>query len=89
MVVLMILNAVSFLLFGVDKMMAKRGMRRIPEKVLIGSALCFGGPGALGAMCLFRHKTKKSGFTLLVPLVSILQAGLVIWICQYFQVTPH
>ena len=78
--ILLVLNAVSFLLFAVDKMLAIKGMRRIPERVLIISALCFGGVGALVSMYTFRHKTKKAMFALLVPFLMVLQIGALIWL---------
>lgn len=78
--ILLVLNAVSFLLFAVDKMLAIKGMRRIPERVLILSALCFGGVGTLASMYTFHHKTKKTMFILLVPVLTVVQVGAMIWL---------
>lgn len=63
---------VSFVLFGVDKSRARRGEWRIPERVLLGSALLGGGLGALLGMRVFRHKTKHLKFLLGVPFCIVL-----------------
>ena len=62
-------NVAAFVLFGVDKRRARRGQWRIREAVLLGVAACFGAAGALAAMHLFRHKTKKPLFRFGVPLL--------------------
>lgn len=78
--ILLALNVVSFLLFAVDKIAAKKDWRRIPERGLILSVLCFGGVGALLAMYTFHHKTKKTMFILMVPVLTLLQIGVLIWL---------
>lgn len=71
---LLSLNLLSFALFGLDKRRAQRGRRRIPERTLLCCAACFGAAGALLAMRLFRHKTKKPLFSAGVPLLLLVQA---------------
>ena len=66
------MNLLSFLLYGWDKHLAMRKKRRIPERSLLFLALIGGGPGALLAMLLFRHKTQKQMFRFLIPLLSLL-----------------
>ncbi len=56
------LNILTFLLFGYDKLQAKQGGWRIPERVLLGLSLFGGGIGALAGMQVFRHKTRKNIF---------------------------
>ena len=56
------LNILTFLLFGYDKLQAKQGGWRIPERVLLGLSLFGGGIGALAGMKVFRHKTRKKIF---------------------------
>jgi uncharacterized membrane protein YsdA (DUF1294 family) len=71
------LNAVALLLYGYDKRQAIAGGSRIPEAVLHVVALLGGSPGALAGQQLFRHKTRKRGFRLILAATFLLQAGLI------------
>eukprot|EP01083_Nonionella_stella_P160849 526133_1 len=52
------INFASFVVFGVDKSLAKCGFCRIPELVLY--PMCVFGPiGALFGMSVFRHKINQ------------------------------
>ena len=55
-------SLLEFCLYGADKGAAKRGARRIPERVLLGLAWCGGAAGAMLGMSASRHKTKKPLF---------------------------
>lgn len=55
---LIAVNAVAFLTYGYDKMVAGRFLRS-PERVLLGLALAGGSAGALLGMLLFRHKVGR------------------------------
>lgn len=70
-------NVVSFTLYGLDKRRAKKNRWRIRERVLLGAAWLMGGVGALVGMHLFRHKTKHAVFVISVPLAAVLQLALV------------
>ena len=61
-VVLLIVNVIAFALFGLDKFKAHRGQWRIPEAVLLASAVIGGSIGAIAGMFVFRHKTRKDIF---------------------------
>jgi uncharacterized membrane protein YsdA (DUF1294 family) len=61
------INVASFLIYGLDKLKAKKHSRRIPEKDLLLIAF-FAPAGAWAGMQLFRHKTRKPRFRYLVPL---------------------
>ena len=67
-------NAFVFFLYGLDKNLAKNKKIRISEKALIYCAAFMGAPGALLGMVIFRHKTKKTKFKLLIPLFLILES---------------
>lgn len=67
-----LINTAAFLLFAADKRRAVRQKWRIPERTLLLSAFLGGGAGALLAMRICRHKTKKKRFTILVPLFLLL-----------------
>jgi len=54
-----------------DKRKAIKRRRRISESTLLALAFLLGAPGVLIAMPVFRHKTKKPLFLVLVPLALI------------------
>ena len=75
---LLSINISAFAVYGWDKLCAKRGWWRIPEKVLLLLAFLGGSVGAMAAMALFRHKTLHLKFRYGVPLLFALQiAGIV------------
>ena len=78
LVVFLLLNAVSFLLFGLDKWKAKHGRWRIPESTLLLSAALGGSTGAFLGMKMFHHKTRKAKFYLGVPALWIIQV-ILLW----------
>ena len=71
---LILINLVSFFLYGLDKAEAKRRGGRIPERTLFWVARIGGGAGCWLGMLLFRHKTKHIRFKILVPLWTIIWA---------------
>ncbi len=74
LVVLGIINLLSFCLMGYDKKRAQQGKWRIPEKTLFGVTACGGGLGGVLGMMVFRHKTKHWYFKLFFPMMLIVQA---------------
>ncbi len=76
---LVIINAVTFLAYGLDKAQAKSHRWRTPEKTLWFLALIGGSIGALLAMNQFRHKTKKLSFQLPLILIIAFQVA-VVWV---------
>ena len=70
---LLLINAAAFILMLVDKFKARKNLWRIPEIVLMGSALLGGSVGALAGMYACRHKTRHLKFTLGIPLILALQ----------------
>ena len=77
---IVIVKVVTFYLYGFDKRQAKRGGRRIPERTLLGLSAIGGSLGALSAMNLFRHKTRKPKFYLGVPLLFAMQIFLTVYL---------
>ena len=69
------LSLVAFVLYGWDKWQAKREGRRVPELRLHAVALLGGFPGAWLGMRLFRHKTQKVGFTVVLVAAALLHAA--------------
>ena len=50
-------SLVSFAMMGIDKALAKKGLRRIRERTLFLTVLLGGGVGGMLGMKVFRHKT--------------------------------
>ncbi|MEN6575023.1 MAG: DUF1294 domain-containing protein [Phycisphaerales bacterium] len=69
-------NAITLLSYGYDKRQARNGGTRAPEAVLHLVALFGGSPAALVGQELFRHKTRKLAFRLVLVPIFLLQAGL-------------
>ena len=70
---LLLLNLLTFALFGLDKALARTQRRRIPEARLLGLALIGGTPGAYAGQALFRHKTRKQPFSRDLFAIAVLQ----------------
>ena len=66
---LCVVNAVAFLMYGMDKQKAKRRKWRIPEATLLGIAAAGGSIGAWIGMKTFHHKTKHLIFQIGVPVL--------------------
>lgn len=55
-------SLLTWLIYGADKLAARKAWRRVPETTLLVLGLAGGWPGAiLGQQC-FRHKTQKQPF---------------------------
>lgn len=76
---LVVVNIMTCLLYGLDKLKAIKDYRRIPEKVLLGMAIIGGSVGAAVGMQVFRHKIRKRKFKLGVPLIFVLQLAVIIY----------
>jgi uncharacterized membrane protein YsdA (DUF1294 family) len=71
------MNVVALLLYGYDKRQAIAGGVRIPEAALHVVALLGGSPGALLGQELFRHKTRKQAFRLVLAAIFLVQAAMI------------
>ena len=69
-------SLLTLILFGWDKLAAKKSLRRIPEAALLAAAMFGGGAGGLLGMLLFRHKIRKPVFRVLIPLSLAVQIAL-------------
>ena len=76
-VMLLVMNLLAFSLMGIDKVKAKRGAWRIPEKTLFLATALFGGLGGTLGMTFFLHKTKHWYFKLGFPALLVLQVVLI------------
>lgn len=75
---LVIINIITFTVFGIDKRKAINGKFRISEAALFGLSLVGGSFGGLAAMHIFHHKTRKWYFRFGIPLILIFQIA-VVW----------
>lgn len=73
---LLIVNCVTFFVFWHDKRSAKKDRRRVRESTLLWLCAVGGASGGLLSMRLFHHKTRKKLFSIGVPVMLAVQAGL-------------
>jgi len=79
LVVILLLNGLSFGLFYLDKQKAKMNSNnRVSEKTLLTSAYVLGGIGALLGMSIVRHKTQHTKFKVLVPIAAVITLVVII-----------
>lgn len=79
---LIVINILTFLLYGIDKLKAKADWWRIKESTLIGMAVIGGAYGALIGMYLFHHKTRKAKFYVTVPMLVLIYTVLLVILMQ-------
>lgn len=77
---LLIINAIAFLLYGIDKLKAKHGKWRIPELTLLFFAAAGGSVGAWAGMKVWHHKTQHWKFKIGLPLILLVQLGIAIYV---------
>lgn len=65
---LVLINIISFIICGYDKLMAIKHKFRIPEDILLFLSFIGGCIGFILGMFIFRHKTKKFKFIALEPI---------------------
>ena len=82
---LIVLNIVTFLVYGIDKWKAKKGSWRISEATLLILAVVGGSIGALFGMKVWHHKTLHKKFKYGLPLILLAQIALIallVWNCS-------
>lgn len=73
LIYLLLINAAGLVLMLTDKIKARKGLWRIPERTLMLTAALGGSVGVHIGMYLFRHKTRHPKFTLGVPAILTAQ----------------
>lgn len=76
-------SVLDFILMGVDKHRAKTGQWRVKERTFFLIALLGGTPGAILGMYAFRHKTRHGKFKWGLPILLLLQLGLLWFRWEY------
>jgi len=87
---LVLINLVTFFVFGLDKLKAKRkvkreSVRRVPEKTLFLLSAVGGSVGALLGMKVWHHKTLHKSFRYGIPAILILQIVLPLGLWLFFK----
>lgn len=77
---LLVVNTLTFLLYGIDKYKAKKARWRISEATLLMMAVIGGSIGAWAGMKLWHHKTMHKKFKYGIPLIILLQVALVFYL---------
>ncbi|UOE54635.1 DUF1294 domain-containing protein [Bacillus sp. CMF12] len=76
----LLMNVIGFYLMKLDKEKAKRNQYRISEKNLWITAFLSGAAGMTLGMKTFRHKTKHVQFKWGLPILAMLEAGLLVYL---------
>ena len=71
---LLVINIITFIIYGMDKHKSIKHKYRISENTLIILPILGGPIGAFFGMIIFHHKTKKKKLIISIPLL------LLIWI---------
>ena len=74
-----VVSLVTFAAYGLDKSAAVHARRRISERTLHVLAFLGGWPGALVAQRVFRHKTRKVSFRILLWITVALHCAALTW----------
>ena len=77
---LLVVNTLTFLLYGIDKYKAKKARWRISEATLLMMAVIGGSIGAWAGMRLWHHKTMHKKFKYGIPLIILLQVAVVFYL---------
>lgn len=77
---LIVINIITFVVFGIDKKKAIDGKFRIKELTLFVLSLLGGSLGGLIAMHTFHHKTRKWYFKFGIPLILIAWVAMIAWL---------
>ena len=77
---LIVINIITFAVFGIDKKKAIDGKFRIKELTLFVLSFLGGSLGGLIAMHTFHHKTRKWYFKFGIPLILIAWVAMIAWL---------
>ncbi len=72
-----VISLVTAIVTVYDKLAAKKGAWRIPEKTLLLLGLFGGAAAELAVMLMIRHKTRHKKFMIGLPAILILQAAII------------
>ena len=79
------LNLLTFIIYGIDKLKAKKAKWRISEATLLLLAVIGGSIGAWLGLQVWHHKTQHKKFYIGIPLILALQAVGSIFLMAYLR----
>lgn len=82
---LAVINLVTFITYGIDKLKAKRSKWRISEATLLALAVVGGSLGAWLGMKAWHHKTLHMKFKYGIPTIIIIQLLAVGYLIYNFE----
>ena len=74
------INAVTFIVYGIDKYKAKKAKWRISEATLLLLAVLGGSLGAWMGMKVWHHKTMHKKFKYGIPAILLIQIALMTYL---------
>ena len=77
---LAVVNTITFIVYGIDKLKAKKREWRIPESTLLLLAIIGGSVGAWCGVKVWHHKTLHKKFIYGIPLIVIIQISIIIYL---------
>lgn len=77
---LLAINAVTFIVYGIDKYKAKKAKWCIPEATLLLLAVLGGSVGAWVGMKVWHHKTMHKKFKYGIPAILLIQIALMAYL---------
>ena len=77
---LLAINAVTFIIYGIDKYKAKNAKWRIPEATLLLMTVIGGSVGAWLGMKVWHHKTMHKKFKYGIPAILMIQIALMTYL---------
>jgi uncharacterized membrane protein YsdA (DUF1294 family) len=86
---LLFINAVTYVLYWLDKRASMNGSWRISEYTLLMSGLAGGTLAAIAAQKRLRHKTKKGTFQFKFWAVTVIQIGVLSFQPELFAKAVH
>lgn len=87
---LLVMNALCFLAWAIDKERARRRTLRISEQTLLLLAACGGLGGAILGQIYFRHKTNKRSFNNALWAIAMVEIIALFWFVNFYtDLLPH
>ena len=80
LIILAVISLLTFVSYGLDKHAARQKTWRVPERRLLLFGLAGGAAGALLAMQIFHHKTRKAKFWIVNIIGLLWQIALCVYL---------